>query len=50
MYHTEQVYGICNDRLNEAMYDRFHIRILKENAEITRQLEGMFQRNEAGVA
>lgn len=50
MYHTERVYGICNDRLNEGLYDRFQIHILKENSEITRQLEGFIQRNEAGVA
>lgn len=50
MYHTEQLYGICNDRLNEGMYDRFHIQILKENKEITKQLEGFIRKSEAGVA
>ena len=50
MYHTEQVYGICNDQLNSVMYKRLHIHMLEENNEITQQLEILLRRNEAGVA
>ena len=50
IYHTEQLYGICNDQVNYIVYKRFHIQVLNRDIKITEQLENAMSGNEVVIA
>ena len=50
IYHTEQLYGICNDHVNYIVYKRFHIQVLNRDIKITEQLENAMSGNEVVIA
>ncbi|KMZ55495.1 hypothetical protein HMPREF0980_00192 [Dorea sp. D27] len=50
MYGTAYLFSICNEGVNESVYHRFHIRILKEDGKIWEQLGALLAGKEVSIA
>ena len=50
IYHTEQLYGICNDHVNYIVYKRFHIQVLNRDIKITERAGKRHVGNEVVIA
>lgn len=50
MYHTNRVFSVCNEKINEAVYRRFEINVLEENGRFFKQLDAALSGNEVHIA
>ena len=50
MYGTEYLFSVCNEAVNESVYYRFHIRILRKDGKLWEQLSALLAGKEVSIA